>query len=304
MLQACWRLVCILFYSRRLRLPLLASRAWAQVASVCPSDDVCFKLNIPDSTASSGDGDIFFQISAPSDYEWVALGQGDSMSGSNIFVVYTASDSNVTVSPRLGTGHQMPNFNGDAQVTLLEGSSVSGGKMTANVKCRYSQVSIENIADRDAGSNCNSWSGGTADFTSGSGNWIYAYKSSGGPKDSTDQSASISQHNERDAFSWDYASAKGGSSANPLVNSAPSGTGTGSGGASVTSCVPRPTSTGSGSGSASGSGSGTPTTATDDDDTQTQTLPPWATGTGRRFGPPRESKLPVTRVVKRFLTFL
>lgn len=62
------------------------------------------------------------------------------MSGSNIFVVYTSSGgSNVTLSPRTGSGHTMPNFNGDAQVELLEGSGVSNGVMTANVKCRCSR---------------------------------------------------------------------------------------------------------------------------------------------------------------------
>jgi hypothetical protein len=107
------------------------------VASVCPTENVCFKLNIPQNTASSGDGDIFFQISAPDTYNYVALGQGNSMSGANIFVVYTAGNGNVTLSPRLGTGHKMPQYNSAAQVTLLEGSGVSNGKMVANVRCEY-----------------------------------------------------------------------------------------------------------------------------------------------------------------------
>ena len=107
------------------------------MASVCPLTDVCFKLNIPESTASSGNGDIFFQISAPSDYEWAALGQGTGMPGSQIFVIYTSGDGNVTLSPRLGTGTVEPQFNSDAQVTLLEGSGVSNGKMIANVRCEY-----------------------------------------------------------------------------------------------------------------------------------------------------------------------
>lgn len=60
------------------------------------------------------------------------------MAGSNIFVVYTSSGgNNVTLSPRLASGYQMPNFNSDAQVTLLEGSGVSGGQMIANVKCKF-----------------------------------------------------------------------------------------------------------------------------------------------------------------------
>lgn len=61
------------------------------------------------------------------------------MTGANIFVVYTAGNGNVTVSPRLGSGHVMPQFNSDAQVTLLEGSGVSNGKMVANVRCEYDQ---------------------------------------------------------------------------------------------------------------------------------------------------------------------
>lgn len=69
------------------------------------------------------------------------------------------------------------------------------------------------------GSNCDSWSGGSADFTSGNGNWIYAFHSSDGPKDSDDQNANIQKHNKASAFQWDYASAKGGDSVNPLLNS-------------------------------------------------------------------------------------
>jgi len=199
-------------------LALLAATGSAQVASKCASNDVCFKLNIPEKTASSGNGDIFFQISAPSDYEWVALGLGSRMSGSNIFAVYTSKDGkNVTLSPRLANGYTMPKFNGDAEATLLEGSGISNGKMVANVRC----------------SNCHSWSGGSADFTAGNGNWIYAYQSSKGPKNSNDQNANIQQHSQESVFRWDYASAKGGNSVNPLLN-----TNTG-GGTPTQSCIQR-----------------------------------------------------------------
>ena len=61
------------------------------------------------------------------------------MSGANFFVVYTSSGGkNVTVSPRLGSGHSAPTFNSAAQVTLLEGSGVKDGVMTANIKCKRS----------------------------------------------------------------------------------------------------------------------------------------------------------------------
>jgi hypothetical protein len=98
-------------------------------------------LNIPQRTASSGNGDIFFQISAPSNYEWAALGQGNGMVGANIFVIYTsAGGTNVTLSPRLATGYRTPAFNGDAQVALLEGSGVTDGKMVANVRCMVALI--------------------------------------------------------------------------------------------------------------------------------------------------------------------
>ncbi|KAF2205626.1 CBD9-like protein [Delitschia confertaspora ATCC 74209] len=202
----------------------IASRISAQVVSMCtPADNnVCYKLNIPESTASTGNGDIFFQLSAPSTYEWIALGQGNSMSNSNIFVMYTStSGNNVTLSPRLGKGHSMPNFNGDAQVTLLEGSGVSNGKMVANVKC----------------SNCQSWSGGTADFKADEGTWIYALKP-GSAKNTDDQRANIAQHSVASGFEWEYANAKGGNSVNPFLTVSTSDV-TSNSGTGTTSCKSR-----------------------------------------------------------------
>ena len=58
------------------------------------------------------------------------------MSGANIFVVYADSTgSNVTLSPRLGQGNRQPQADNSAQVSLLDGSGIANGKMTANVRC-------------------------------------------------------------------------------------------------------------------------------------------------------------------------
>jgi len=58
------------------------------------------------------------------------------MSGSNMFVVYTSADgNNVTLSPRSTSNYNMPTLNSNTKVELLEGSGVSNGIMTANVKC-------------------------------------------------------------------------------------------------------------------------------------------------------------------------
>ncbi|KAK4984730.1 hypothetical protein LTR50_006409 [Elasticomyces elasticus] len=209
----------------------LGSTVYAQIAKTCPSTDVCYSLSVPSNTASSGNGDIFFQLTAPTSYSWVALGQGSSMSGANIFVMYTdASGSNVTLSPRLGTGHSMPQYNSAAQVTLLEGTGVSNNIMTANVRC----------------SNCKSWSGGSMDFTSSSASWIFAAKSGSSLK-SGDTNAAISQHGSQGSFSFDLSKAKGGSDVNPF---------TGSSAAAATAC-----SGGSASGTAASGGSASSTLA-------------------------------------------
>ncbi|KAK5006798.1 hypothetical protein LTR39_005567, partial [Cryomyces antarcticus] len=197
----------------------LGSTAYASIAKTCPSTNVCYSLNIPDTTASSGSGDVYFQLSAPTTYSWVSLGQGSRMAGSNMFVLYTnKAGTNVTLSPRLGTSYAQPNYNSAAKVTLLDGTGVSNGIMTANVKC----------------SNCQSWSGGSMDFTSSSGSWIYAGQP-GSPLNSDDTSASIGQHGSQGSFSFDFSKAKGGSDLNPFTAASATAASTGSGSA-ATSC--------------------------------------------------------------------
>ncbi|KAK5125493.1 hypothetical protein LTR85_000604 [Meristemomyces frigidus] len=220
----------------------LASTTLASIASTCPETDVCYQLNVPSNTASAGTGDIFFQLSASTSYSWIALGQGSQMAGSNIFVMYTSSSgTNVTVSPRLGTGHVQPQHDTDAQITLLAGSGVSNGRMTANVRC----------------SNCGSWSGGTMDFTGSSSNWIHAYKS-GSALNSDDLGESISQHDDAAAFTWDLSQAKGGSDVNPFTSSVATATSIGT--AASASCTPLSTTASSSSATlAEPSGSGCPT---------------------------------------------
>ncbi|KAF2162006.1 iron reductase domain protein [Zasmidium cellare ATCC 36951] len=171
----------------------------AAVSQTCPGGEICYSLNIPDETASSGSGDIFFQITAPTTHQWVALGQGSQMAGSNIFVMY-ASANGQNVTPEHDSSDT-------AQITVLEGSGVTNGTMTANVRC----------------SNCNSWNGGSMDFRSSNGQWIYAAKS-GSPLESDDLNEGLSIHDLHNSFTWDFTAAKGGSDANPFLAAASSNT--------------------------------------------------------------------------------
>ena len=186
-----------------------AATAHAQLAQFS-NDDHSLAVNIPASTASGTSQHIFFQISAPSGTQWAAFGQGSSMSGSNMFVVYASGDNNVTVSPRLGTGHRMPDFNSNAKISVLEGTGVlPDGSLVANVRC----------------DSCLSWSDGEMDPTDSSTSWIYAWKS-GDALNTDDSSASISIHDSNSNFNLDLTQGTGGESQNPFLNVA-SASGTG-----------------------------------------------------------------------------
>ncbi|KIW32570.1 uncharacterized protein PV07_04100 [Cladophialophora immunda] len=220
----------------------LVAGSAAQFASFS-SSSYALAVNVPSDTASSGSGSLFLQISAPSGTQWVGFGQGSGMAGANMLVVYAADSNNVTVSPRLGTGHVQPQFNSDASVSLLEGSGIaSDGSLVANIRC----------------DTCLSWSGGSMSPTDSSSSWIFAYKS-GDPLDSTDTSANIKQHDSTGGFNLDLTQGVGGSSSNPFV--AASSDSSSSASASASAAPSETASASSGSGSQSTSGS--PATATD-----------------------------------------
>ncbi|KAF7719480.1 Cellobiose dehydrogenase (cytochrome) [Penicillium ucsense] len=174
----------------------------AQMQSFRPSgiDGITYSVNIPQDTARSGSGPIYFQLKSTSQVSWFALGQGSGMSGSNIFVVYPNGNNNVTISPRLGRGQVQPLHNDAAQVSLLEGSGVKNGVITANVRC----------------DSCINWGSGSTDLTSTSSSWIWAVKS-GSPLSSKDASASIAFHDQAGSVSLDLTKATGGSSSNPFL---------------------------------------------------------------------------------------
>lgn len=151
--------------------------AASEIYSFSPSSQVAFSITIPSTTFTSNSGPVYVQIRAPLTYQWVALGEVSKMAGSNMLIVYTLSADNITLSPRLATGHSMPTFNPDAQVSLLSGSGIVDGYMVANVRC----------------DNCTSWKGGSLDLSSKSTNWIWAYKK-GKPIYSSDMMENIAQH--------------------------------------------------------------------------------------------------------------
>ncbi|KAK2792878.1 hypothetical protein FQN52_002556 [Onygenales sp. PD_12] len=181
----------------------------SQTAQFAPGDEapgITYRVNIPPPTAASKSGPIYFQMEAPSSLSWFALGQGTGMVGANMFVVYAASATNITVSARSGAGHVEPEHNPNARISLLEGSGIKDGKMIANVQC----------------DNCLQWKGGELNPTDAKSPWIWAM-SNGSPLNSADTSASINYHDARGAFTFDLSQAAGGSGNPPSTGSGSSG---------------------------------------------------------------------------------
>ncbi|KAJ5112735.1 Alpha/beta hydrolase fold-3 [Penicillium argentinense] len=193
------RLLCWFFW---------AFQAAAQFESISPAGtELTFTIHVPQDTADSGKGPIFFQLNTTSPVQWFALGQGTQMRGANMFVVYTSAsgNNNVTVSPRLGQGHVMPEHNADADVSVLEGSGFFNDEIiSASIRC----------------DSCISWDGGSLDVTSASSPWIWAVKY-GTPLGSDSVSAGISYHDTQGTATVNLEKATGQLSASSDSNANP-----------------------------------------------------------------------------------
>ncbi|KAI0398575.1 iron reductase domain protein [Xylariaceae sp. FL0594] len=170
--------------------------------SHCPIDNVCYQVGVPEATASSGDGNIYLQLRAPTTYSWVALGTGSRMVGSNIFVMYSNGAGNVTVSARKATAYAEPQHQTDTKLELLAGSGITdnGNTMVANLKC----------------SNCQSWDGGSLSVTSSSSPFVSAWKK-GSAINSQSLTAHISQHDSMSQFGFNLARATLADDTNPFL---------------------------------------------------------------------------------------
>ena len=162
-----------------------------------PNSDVAIAINVPEPPDNN---DLYFSLKSSVASQWVGFGFGEQMAGSLVFVVYGAADNkNVTISPRLATGHVMPEFTRPVGITILSGSAiVEGGGYVANFRC----------------TNCWSWSMGegkmeTIDLTAGDQPMIYAIGPAGDPILSDNPAETITQHQTHDQFQVSLRDATG-----------------------------------------------------------------------------------------------
>ena len=105
---------------------------------------------------------------------------GMIMDNSLMFVIYRSADNQgePTVSPRVGSGHVMPEWYNGTVVNVLEGSEVTDDKFIVNLHCK----------------GCRSWGDGSMDTTSTRGRFFYALGPSGDDLKSDDYSQRIDTH--------------------------------------------------------------------------------------------------------------
>lgn len=120
------------------------------------------------------------------------------MTSGNLFVVYSASPDNVTLSPRTAYDHVEPLHNPDIQAFLLDGSGIENGTMTANVRC----------------DNCMRLYNGKHLLNS-SNDWVWAVNR-GQPLHSSNVSYTLNQHDWHGIVSLNLEDAIDGNSENPF----------------------------------------------------------------------------------------
>ena len=126
------------------------------------------------------------------------------MTGAQMFIIYAnTAGTNVTLSPRLSSGHDEPSAEATSVAILLAGSGIVDGNMTANILCRQ----------------CTTWNGGSMDLTGSGQPWIWASKS-GDPMKSDSISANLQQHDDGSfaSFSLNMNGITPANSSNPFLD--------------------------------------------------------------------------------------
>lgn len=204
-----------------------ATTANAAALTTCAdgASDVCYSIAVPSVSASSTTGNIYLQITAPTSYQWVALGTGEGMTGSNMFIMYQDGTGNVTVSSRQGEGERQPIYDEStaSNLVLMSGTGVVDGQMVANIMC----------------TDCKSWNGGTMSTSSTDSPWIGAWKS-GSSLDSTSPSAQLTIHDGETEFDIDLTQATIETDSNPFTSAASTGSGNTTGSSGSVSVAARP----------------------------------------------------------------
>ncbi|GCB20461.1 hypothetical protein AAWM_03346 [Aspergillus awamori] len=194
--------------------------ATADIVTYSPPTEpgLSYSVTIPNTTAAAGSGPIYLQISAPTTLQWVSLGEGAQMASANLFILWAASPTDVTLSPRssLDGGQSEPQYNSHANVTLLPGSGIDNGVMIANIRCD----NCLSAWPTPAAPSSDPSSTYTLDPEGASTPWFWA-SYTGPPLNNPDPSADLAMHDDLGSMQLDLSRAQfsvSGAMADPSYN--------------------------------------------------------------------------------------
>ncbi|KAI9726115.1 MAG: hypothetical protein M1834_009412 [Cirrosporium novae-zelandiae] len=178
--------IVLLFFSSIAFAATIPSSTFVQSGNGGPN--FTFSINVPDES-----NDLYFHLSGPSGNSWIAIGFGKQMKNALILLAYKSSNGkNVTLSPRVASGHSEPSYDSSLRVTALLGTGLQDNLMVVNGRC----------------SNCREWKEGSLDVTSTAQSMIWAV----GPDNdlqSNSMTAGIQRHDAFGIFTMDLKAATG-----------------------------------------------------------------------------------------------
>lgn len=139
-------------------------------------------------------------MEAPAGNSWVAIGTGDKMDGSLMFLAYTsANKKGVTLSPRLCGSHVEPTWDSKIDCELVTGNGIMNGVIAYN----NSEIYVVNAHCK----NITGLAREKIDFGSTQQKFIFAVGPGDHTLESDDKGAGIRRHDEYGVFQMDMTKA-------------------------------------------------------------------------------------------------
>ncbi|EUC33034.1 hypothetical protein COCCADRAFT_26609 [Bipolaris zeicola 26-R-13] len=172
--------------------------------------NLTFSLSAVNST-----GDTYIHLSGPTTYQWISVGTGSKMAGSVMLIVYRNESANgITLSTRLASGENQPDYSSQIDCKLLSGT-VDKDAQSSTMKERSSSSSSSSSDFFSTNIHCTNLQSlgqhdGTLSFANQQQNFIYALGPSASSSNSLSSNsplANLQQHSSTGKFWVDMVNA-------------------------------------------------------------------------------------------------
>ncbi|KAF2095422.1 CBD9-like protein, partial [Rhizodiscina lignyota] len=162
------------------------------------STDVNFTFTL---TAVQKTGDLFFRLSVPNEWSWVAVGTGSQMKSALIFLTYANTNGkDIVLSPRIATGHSEPSYNSKINLSQVDPPSGDSHPNGVHDDTWFTSGICRNCTAPGLGAN-------SIDLTSTSQPFIFAFGPQDKNPDSNSLSAPLRRHTAYGYFEMDMTKA-------------------------------------------------------------------------------------------------